>query len=80
MDQDEISQLDTQAPSTFLTKEEHDNAFLETRETLLDDTNDFGRGYQLTVLDAQRQIILRNRDVLDPKGKERKEENSWKYD
>ena len=31
-------------------------------------------------MDAQRQISLRNRDVLDPKGKERREENSWKYD
>ena len=52
MDQDEIHQLDTQAPSTFLTKEEHDNAFLEIRETLPRDTNDFRRGYQLTVLDV----------------------------
>ena len=70
MDQDEICQLDTQAPSTFLTKEEHDNAFLETRETLPGDTNDFKRGYQLAVLDAQIQISLINGDVSVMKSRE----------
>ena len=58
--EDEIHQLDTEPLATFLTKEEHDNAFLETRETLPGDTNDFRRGYQLAVLDTQRQISLRN--------------------
>ena len=32
--EDEICQLDTELPATFLTKEEHDNAFLERGETL----------------------------------------------
>ena len=59
MDQDgenqtetEIHQLDTEPPVTFLTKEEHDNAFLERGETLPGEINDFRRGYQLAVLET----------------------------
>ena len=61
--EDEIHQLETYSPTTFLTKEEHDNACFERGEMPPDETEDFMRGYQLVVLDAQTQISLRNKDV-----------------
>ena len=68
--EDEIHQLDTESHATFPTKEEHDNACLERGEIPPDETDDFRRGYQIIVLDAQRQIRLGNRDVPVVKNKE----------
>ena len=101
----EIHQLDTDSSFGFLTKEEHDNSYHEAEELRAAETKDFQRGYQLAVMDLQRQIGLRNIDVpvmrnkdatnkastskpnndlppkdtsknvIEPKGKERKEDN-----
>ena len=67
---DEIHQLNIDSPTTFRTKEEHDSAFFERGEVPPDETKDFGRGYQLVVLDAQTQISPRNRDVLVVRNKD----------
>ena len=50
--EEEIRQLDIEPSATFLTKEEHENAFLERGEMLPSETDDFKRRYQLAVLDA----------------------------
>ena len=103
--EDEIHHLDIDSPTTFLTKEEHDITCIERGDVSLRETTDFRRGYQLEVLDEQKQINLRNEDVPivrnkdvgnkaytskpkgdivskegsknvpDPKGKDRREEN-----
>ena len=51
---DEIHQLDTDPPSTFLTKEKHDKSCLERGEMSAKETYEFKRGYQLVVMEAQR--------------------------
>ena len=52
--EDEIHQLGTASPSTFLTKEEHDHACMERGEMPSEETEDFKKGYQLVVMEVQR--------------------------
>ena len=73
---DEILQLDTDSLSTFLTKEEHDKACIERGEMHVGETNDFKRGYQLVVMEVQRQISLRSREVPVTRNKEAKHKSS----
>ena len=97
-------------PLDFFTKEEHDDSLHEVEELPAGETKDFQRGYQLAVMDLQRQIDLRNiavpvvrnkeetnkastskpksspppketsKNVTEPKGKERKEDNPISFD
>ena len=78
--EDEIHQLDTNSTPTVFTKEEHDNACLERGEMPPKESEDFRRGYQLGVLNVQRQIGLRNRDVPTMRNKDaRNKASTSKY-
>ena len=61
--EDEIHQMDIDSSSSSLNKEENDNSSLEIKELPTKETKEFKKGYQLAVLDLQRQIGLRNIDV-----------------
>ena len=74
--EDEIHQFNTDSPTTFITKEEHENARLERGEVPPDETDDFRRGYLLVVLYVHRQINLKNRDVPIVKNKETRNKDS----